>query len=408
MQNSRDKIVIPLVLLFTLIQVGLVFLLGYTPYPDSNGYIALARESLAHGSLYPVASQLNHYAFLWNSGAINAVAASLWLTGSVIPLLVVYAIMKGATAWLLYLVARQLLQPAAAFIALLLYLVYPANYGEATSVLSEVPFIFFAMLAVWLCVTRKHYFLAGIFLALGNWIRPFSIVFLAALLIFFFFNLKKSLRLLAGYVAAICIIGSLTYFRTGLFLYQSKTGWMALMQYSWDQDSDRGTFNTDPSTICHSTRLNVSQKDDAWRTMFFSWLSQNKWEYISQMPAKLANTYVSDNVNLCAFLPNKQQREYMYEELSLNTLKSHFPRFSAVQWLTVANLLFYYVLLLTAGLSLRRFHRRSHLLPLAIILVGTLMLLFVGHGEARFHQPFMPFVIMLSAIWLSQFKHRHG
>ena len=79
MQDRRDQIVI---LLFTLVQIALIFVLGYTPYPDSEGYLALARESLAQHQLYPIASQLHDYAFLWNLGSINLVVASLWLTGS--------------------------------------------------------------------------------------------------------------------------------------------------------------------------------------------------------------------------------------------------------------------------------------------------------------------------------------
>jgi hypothetical protein len=97
----------------------------------------------------------------------------------------------------------------------------------------------------------------------------------------------------------------------------------------------------------------------------------------------------------------------MYDELSMPTLKAQFPRWSAVQWLTIVNLLYYYLLLLTALLSLLRYRHSTHLLPLAVILLGTVMLLLVGHGEARFHQPFMPFVIMLSALFINRIR-RHG
>ena len=56
MQDRRDQIVI---LLFTLVQIALIFVLGYTPYPDSEGYLALARESLAQHQLYPIAEALD-------------------------------------------------------------------------------------------------------------------------------------------------------------------------------------------------------------------------------------------------------------------------------------------------------------------------------------------------------------
>ena len=406
MQDRRHQLVI---LLFTLVQLILVFVLGYTPYPDSEGYIALARESLSldGGSLYPVAHQLNHYAFLWNLGSINVVIASLWMTGSIMPLLVLYALMKGATAWFLHQSASALSGRHTAAVVLWLYVLYPANYGEATSVLSEVPFICLAMGAVWMCVCKGWYVGSGILLAVANWMRPFSIVFIVALIVWFLFNRKKTLRLLCGYAAAICLIGSLSYLRTGLFLYQAKTGWMALAQYSWDHDSQRDASIGNPSVVCQDSTLNVTEKDRTWRSMFFTWLADNKTEYFRQMPAKLVNTYISDNVNFCAFIPQKQEKDYLYEPLSLPNILSRFPHLQPVQWLALLNLLFYYCLLLTAVLAVFKCNWRHQLLPMAVIASGTLMLLLVGHGEARFHQPFMPFFMLLAASYITLKTEKH-
>ncbi len=302
--------------------------------------------------------------------------------------------MKGVTAWLFYKLTINITNKRTAFIALLIYLLYPANYGEATSVLSELPFTFFTMLGLWLCVSRKLYIIGGMALALANWYRPMGIVILIALLIYLFVNKRKTIRPIIGYVAVILIIGSLNYLRTGLFLYQAKTGWMALADYSTQQSAES-------MQIRDNTKLNIAQKDAAWRTLFIDWLKENPKEYFSQMPQKLVDTYVSDNVNMCTFIPQKAQRNYMYEEVSLSTIIKQFPAFSAVQWLTLFNLLFYYLLLITAILSLRYFRSESSLLPLSIIVLQTLLLLFVGHGESRFHIPFMPFVIMLSAQFIS-------
>ena len=49
---------------------------------------------------------------------------------------------------------------------------------------------------------------------------------------------------------------------------------------------------------------------------------------------------------------------------------------------------------------------RTILLPGSIIALGTLLLLFVGHGEARFHIPFMPFIIMMAALSLNKLMKR--
>lgn len=386
-----NKKVAVLILLFTLLQLCILAVFGYTPYPDSNGYIDLATDALSYGELYPVASKINEYEFLWNQGAINMVALSLLLTGSVTPLLVLYALMKGATAWFTYDIARKICGSRTAMIALTLYLLYPANYGECTSVHSELPFMFFALFSLWLSVCRSRHVAAGFLLALANWMRPMGLVFLISLLLYHWLGWRKSLRLIAGYLVTIIIIGSVNYQQKHVFIYQAQTGWMALTDYS--------TNHSETSLhIRNNCEWDVSQKDSAWQSLFCKWLKEHPIEYFSQMPQKMLNTYVSDNVNLCAFLPNKPQRDYLYEELSMQTLINDFPIFSRIQWLTVLNLFIYYSLLMTAFFSLFHF-KKNIILPTSIIIIGTLILLFFGHGEARFHIPFMPFIIILSSYY---------
>jgi 4-amino-4-deoxy-L-arabinose transferase-like glycosyltransferase len=397
MQNSYHQLATILIATFTLLQIVVLFLFGYTPYPDSNGYILLAKECIAENDIYPIASKLNDYPFLWNIGAINAVLLSLKIFNSVVPLLVVYAFMKGATALFFYEITKSISNEKTAFVALILYIIYPANYGEATSTLSELPFMFFTMLGLYLCLNKKYFILGGMSLAFANWFRPMGIVFLLAVLIYLFVVKQKNLRPLVGYVVMIVFIGSLSYMRTGLFLYQAKTGWMALADYSTRHSAES-------MKVREHNEWNVSQKDSAWQSLFRDWLKDHPTEYIQQMPTKLINTYVSDNVNMCTFIPNKKEKEYMYEEVSMQTLMNDYPAFSAVQWLTVLNLLFYYLILITATCSLFYFNKENSLLPILIISLGTILLLFAGHGEARFHIPFIPYIIMLSALYLTNRK----
>ena len=395
MQNSHRQLIIVLIAVFTILQLVILVVFGYTPYPDSDGYLYLAKESLHYGEPYPVTSLLNDYPFLWNIGSINITVASLALFHSIAPLLVVYALMKGITAWLLYELTRKICGPQTALITLIIYLIYPANYGECTSLLSELPFMFFIMLGIYLSIVKDKTLLGGMLLAVANWFRPMSIVFLLAMIIFFLYQWRKSLKLLIGYIAMITIIGCATMYRTGLFLYQAKTGWMALMDYSSDHAPES-------LEVLNRADWNVSQKDSAWQSLFFDWLKDHPTEYVKQMPPKLVNTYVSDNVNMCTFISDKADKEYMYEEVSMQTLIDSFPKFSAVQWLTVINLIVYLCIIACAFCSLYWFNRKEYLLPIAIIVLGTLLLLFVGHGEARFHIPFMPFFIMLSAMFINK------
>ena len=398
MQDSHRQLTYLLIAVFTLLQLVILAIFGYTPYPDSDGYQLLAQEAIEYGEPYPVSSLINDYPFLWNIGPINMTAASLALCHSITPLLVIYALMKGTTAWLFYAVTSKICGARTAFIALIIYIVYPANYGESTSLLSELPFMFFIMLGVYLSIVRNHSLLGGMMLAIANWFRPMAIVFLLAMIIYFLFKWRKSLKLLIGYVFIIIVIGSASMYRTGLFLYQAKTGWMALTDYSTNHSQQS-------MEVRDNKNWNVSQKDSAWQSLFIDWLKDHPKEYIKQMPAKLVNTYISDNVNMCTFIPDKQDADYMYDEVSMKTLNKNFPMFSTVQWLTIVNLAIYFLILISALLELFYFQRNTSILPCSIIAIGTLLLLFVGHGEARFHQPFMPFFIMLTAIFINRIRH---
>ena len=84
MQNSHNKIIT----VFILSQLIILCIFGYTPYPDSEGYIKLANDCLIYNEPYPISIKLTDLAFIWNIGAINTVALSLKLFHSVAPLLV--------------------------------------------------------------------------------------------------------------------------------------------------------------------------------------------------------------------------------------------------------------------------------------------------------------------------------
>ena len=412
MQDSHRAVAPLIVVVFTILQLLLLVLLGYTPYHDSNAYIEVAREAMGQGGLYPTPVQFQNHAFLWNIGAIQVVQWSLQWFQSVTPLLILYALMKGLTAWLFYLIVRSLCGNRTALLALLIYVLYPANYGECTSLLSELPFMCLAMEGVCACVCYRKPLVGGLLLALANYFRPMGLVFLVALVVYYLFNKKEKTvawlktykpisSLLLSYVFMLFVLASANRLHSGHYIYQAKTGWMALTSYSYDHAAQ--SFSENPRDIHNDTTLNVAQKDRVWREMFLDWVLAHPTDYAAQMPSKLAKTYISDNVNMCAFLKNKSSRPYLYEELSLSRLLKDFPRYTFAQFMALLNLLIYYAILVLSLLGLRHFRCQSHLLPLAVILLGTLLLLFAGHGEARFHIPFMPFFILLAASFFSPF-----
>lgn len=401
MQDSNRKLAAAIIIAFTIVQFLIIMVFGYTPYPDSNGYIGIAQDCVAHGEPYPVASELPTMSFVWNVGSINIVALFLWLFGTVTPLFYFYALLKGLSAYFVYRISGRLFNGKVALAALLIYVLYPANYGEATSVLSELPFIFCMLAGIWLAMNNKVV-AAGVVIGLGNWMRPMGIVFIATLIVYFIVIRKKKdiLKIIAGYALFIVVVGTASYVRTGYFIYQAKTGWMALLQYSVDNSPDDDEYYT------KADGFNAVQKDSVWQKRMVEWTADGHADdYVKSMPGKLVNTFVSDNVNLCVFLPDKADSEYMYEPLSMGTLAHTFPHFSWVQWLTVYNLLYFYLLFVMFVIgSIQLVRNRKYdafALLFGVVFFGTAVLLLVGHGEARFHIPFMPFIIITAAYSLS-------
>ncbi len=395
-----------LILLFILSQIIILAIFGYTPYPDSEGYIALAHDCLKYGDLYPNKYKLHDLAFIWNIGAIDMVIFSLRLFKSVLPLLILYSIIKGLTAFLVYQIANKLFNYRVALLSLILYVIYPANYGEATSLQSEVPNIFLSILGLWLIICKDKNILGGGIIGIANWFRPIGIVFLISILIY---KYRKILSVLLGYIIVVCIIGSASYYRTGHFIYQAETGWMALLQYSVDNTK---TITDDKLPIINNLKTNVADKDKIWRQRFFYWLSEHSIDYVSQIPYKMLKMFVSDNVNMCAFVPNKEKKDDMYIEINMRSIIHNFPNYSPVQILTIINLLYYYFLLIIFIIScfnIKKWKDKvfGNRLLLSLIFIYTLMIITVGHGEARFHHQIMPYIIIVDGAMLLSIVSRY-
>ena len=143
---------------------------GYTPTNDGEGYLELAQACLDEGSPYPTLSLLHNDSlpFIWNIGMVNFTALTLWLFQSVTPLLVLLCLLKALTAFLLARTTEELLRPDAfppaspssssflysgsPAIVLLLYMLYPNNWGQSTMLSSEIPADFLALFSIYLTV----------------------------------------------------------------------------------------------------------------------------------------------------------------------------------------------------------------------------------------------------------------
>lgn len=414
-----------LTFLFLGMLLGVLAIFGYTPTNDGEGYLDYARICLDEGQPYPTTSHIYGQPYVWNSGIINLTALSLRLFSSVVPLLVLLCLMKALTALLIAKLTEHFFNHRTGRIALLLYMLYPNNWGQSTMLSSEIPMVFLALAALYFIVTTpqpSRGFGGGMLLAIANWFRPVALIYLTAVLLYlvFFHRRQRWLKagsVLAGYLIAIAAIGWSCYLRTGFFLYQSDTLWFNMAEATYESDT-RPHYGQEPfpqgtaryiDDMEHKTAIECSH---IWRERSLQWLRQHPCEYLAKVPSRLYYTYQNDIDNIAAFLPDKHNPAHNYVTLPLAELarNRNFSSLTRVQWLALITTACYVFLLLTAFISAfwlisRRQYKQSFL-PVFIILAGSFALVLAVHGETRFKAPLVPFIFMLASAWTAQHFRR--
>lgn len=396
--------------------LAVLLLFGYTPTNDGDGYIDYALCCLKDRSPYPTLTIFRTAPFVWNSGIINTIEASLFLFGSTYPVLLLMCGLKALTALFTAMTAKELLGEKIAIVTLSLFIIYPNNWGQSTMLSSEIPSTCMAVAAIYLSVSGNSLFLSGILLALANWFRPTAIIFISTILIYLFlFRRKQFLRqasfLLSGYVVIIVLIGTSCYLRTGHFVYQARSYWFSMVDECYDEAMVAPHWNQPiwpkgtPRYIENHEKMDCFDFERIWKQRSIDWLKEHKAAYIKKIPGRLYYMYQSDNDNMSFALENKEDATQNYITVPYRHLWSEIRSLSFAQWLLIVNYLFYAIILFSALLSIvlayRKHSFRQLFIPLFVVIAGSLVLVAVMHGETRFKDPFMPYLFMLGATGLS-------
>lgn len=410
MQNSYCKISIA----FFFFLLAILLFVGYTPTNDGDGYIDYALMSLKDRQPYPSHSTILGQPFIWNIGQINLIALSLWLTRSIVPVLVLMCALKAVSAFVIARITELLFNHRTGLIAILLYIAYPNNWGQSTMLLSEIPSVALALTALYLTLKynrAKAWIAAGLLFAVATWIRPISPIYIgSAFLYHLLFNrrliLKRYACIVGSYVALLIAVGTSCYLRTGYFLTQPTTVWFNFIANTYEKSTKvdytqpvypKGTARC----IANREKLTALQCRDIWRQRSLQWLGNHKIAYLKKVPGRLFWMYYEDIDNIAAFLKDKQHAENNYVTLPATSIAHQINSLSPIQYFALINEIFYLIIVLMAVTATAQLLRKrddcSLFLPLFIIVAGSLALVLVSHGETRFKAPFIPFLFMLAA-----------
>lgn len=121
--------------------------------------------------------------------------------------------------------------------------------------------------------------------------------------------------------------------------------------------------------------------------------------------------YYNDMDNIIAFSRVKEKAEDNYVTLPYKNILQRFTSLSAVQYIAIINLVYYWLLIIFSihgGYFLIKKHEyKKAFLPIMIIIGGSLSLVLAIHGETRFKAPFMPFIFILAAVYITSWLYKN-
>lgn len=406
------RVALTAVLFLVLFQVICVFYFdGFELSWDQQSYIDIAKSCISQGQWYPNHTRIG-YAFA--PGYVNLLILYYKLFGMFYGFAFVNILMNLALLAEVYFISKKLFSQKTALLAVVLFCLTYSNLFVHIGFFSELPFILCMMTAVAICVCTnklRWYFFAGIFIALGNWVRPLAVAFLAGILVFIFlrrtFVVRQSLIVVVSAFISITAIGLFSKNSCGLFVFQSTTSGVNLAgSANYKANGLVGFSNkTDPFYIENLPndyeQLDFIQKDKILRNIAFKWILENPMKYIGTVPLKSAVLFgfdtwserfqLKDGLSQIRDGKNKNSLVFYCIKLVLKSLV-----FYALIALTI-----YYIW--TNRYSL--FSYKNAMLWIVVFVIGLTLPFMVTD---RYHYPIMPILWIYSAQAISQFFLKNG
>lgn len=381
-----------------------LFLIGYHwDYPvhdDAWAYRELAARCLSENSWYPTQSDL-HSLFIFAPGYVNLLILCHKLFGAFVYYNILNLMMNILVAWEVMYLARRIFHKAAGYVSLIFYCILFSNLYLPIAQLSDLPFVCLISSAICLCISASRWWkliLAGVLIALANWMRPFALIYLIALIAYFFLqkrDWKSYVYLILPVVAILFFIGKRTEQRMGKFVYQSTTSGInlsmtcshranGLVNISLYNDPAESTYIPDIG------QYTFDEIDALKRASGIRWILDNPVRYAMFLPVKLIALYCEDTWSE-RVLPDKGFRVVFQEKGA-----------DLGGWIQLGISLFlkslsYYLVLLFFMYYLwteKWFVKRN--IWLIIPLLGTAMTIALV-VTSRYHYPFMFIIIPYAA-----------
>lgn len=407
MSKNLKKITIAVVASLFVLQLALIFATsGFFPPDDQQTYLNYALASDSKGEWFPSEhNQINGIFFA--PGYVNFLLLYHKIFGTFSGFGFVNFIMAAAILAAICSIAKKFFGSSAACGTAIIYAATYSNWFSPIGYFSEIPFVFFVTLALASALLPRtkwtNYILAGVLIAVGNWIRPLALAYFLGIMLFAIskkeYAKARVTALIVSTLITITAIGFWTKANCGIFAFQSATSGLNLAGSAnkYANGAVGFGFAKDDFYISRTPAnwdtMNFSQKDAHLRKTAKEWILQNPAKYISQIPLKSA---------LLLGFDTWSERFEKGSGLSAIREKIESDKVFALKYcilLFLKSLVYYAAMLLCALYIFKNF--KKVLLPQNIIIVIPVLVLAFTYPfmvTDRYHFPIMPIVWIFAGV----------
>ena len=384
---------------FVALRAVLIFFVPIEMGSDASWYFSRA-VSIATGDGYSEGGYPTAY---WPVGYPGFLGALFYLFGQdQLVGQIANLLMAAATFFLqLELTRRIFRSEAAARLGVLLLTIYPNHVAYTSFILTEIYFTFLLLLGVYLYVSRRGWIwvlVSGVIFGLATLTKP-QIVFLPGLLVLFrVFDReeKDNLReyLVKGFTIYLVMAAVLVPWAVrnsqvfGELVLISTNGGATLLTGN-NPSADGGYVENDPLVAQRNFSVwDQVESDRRAKKLALDWIKKYPGRFVELIPLKIWHLWSKNGEAEWAYQAGYQHyQQYWYV-------------FRSVRWV---NQIFYSLLLAGSLVSVVLLVKNGRGVAWPWVLIGYCLMIYltvisiVFSGQARFHFPAMPWIIMYAA-----------
>lgn len=391
-----------LLLLFLFTQCVIICMNWDFPlHDDAYYYVHYAQECINNNTWYPAVHNM-YDGYIFAPGYVNLLIFLHQLSDNFNVIKIVNLFLNIVLLYEVYYIASRIFNKQIGLFSLLLYMITYSNIVLPITPLSDLPFLFCMVSAVYLVLKNKWYYMigVGVLIALGNWIRPLAVIYLVTIVAFMLlykYKWRQYVLLALSLFVTVFIIGKTAENRIGNFVFQSTTSGVNLAMSACDKATGlmNKAFEKDPyyaEFFQYRDNYTYQEKDKKLKELSISWILNHPWKYVRQIPIKIAGLYSMDTWP-DRVLPNSGLSQ------ELPKAKGSFTRMTyLIGKLFLKSIVFYGVLfffLVYVWRHKKQLFQKDNVFLLVPLLGTAVTIIFVVLD--RYHYPFMPFIIMYAS-----------